>query len=215
MSLNVLVADDHAVVRRGIGNILDEADDMEMSGEAASGEEVLRMVREGTWDIVVLDIAMPGKSGIEVLREIKHLRPELPVLILSMYEADQYAVRMLKAGASGFINKETAPDVLVHAIHQIKKGKRYLTQQAAAALADHFSEPDSEPSHELLSDREFQVMCSLAEGKRIKDIASDLSLSPKTISTYRRRALDKLDLETDAELIHYVLQAGLVKPNKD
>lgn len=211
MALKVLVADDHAVVRRGIGDILDEASDMKLSGEAASGEEVLRMIRKAEWDIVILDIAMPGMSGLEVLRQVKHLRPDLPVLILSMYEADQYAVRMLKAGASGFINKETAPDVLVQAIRQINRGHRYLSQQVAAALADHLT--GSEAAHELLSDREFQVICSLARGKRIKDIASELALSPKTVSTYRRRALDKLDLETDADLIHYALQAGLVNPD--
>ena len=153
MTLKVLVADDHAVVRRGSADILDEANDMELTGEASSGEEVLAMVREGDWDVVVLDIAMPRMSGLEVLREIKHIRPDLPVLILSMYEADQYAVRMLRAGAFGYINKETAPDVLVQAIHEIRQGGRYLSPQVAAALADHLIEPEDEAAHDILSDR--------------------------------------------------------------
>ncbi len=215
MTMKVLVADDHAVVRRGIRNILRDSPNMTVAGEASSGEEVLRMVREQEWNILVLDITLPGISGLEVLREVKRLQPGLPILILSMYEADQFAIRMLKAGASGYINKESTPDVLVEAIHEVTQGRRYLTPEVAAVMAEHITDRPSEPDHELLSDREFQVIRGLAEGRRIKDIADDLSLSPKTVSTYRRRALEKLGLDTDAELIRYALQAGLVEPESD
>ena len=157
----------------------------------------------------MLDLSMPGMSGLDLLYELKRSHPELPILILSVHDPEQYAVRLIKAGASGYLNKESAPEQLVAAIRKIAKGGRYLTAETGELLADHLAEPHSEQPHLTLSDREFQVMAALASGKRIKNIATDLSLSPKTISTYRRRALEKLGLETDAELVQYAIRQGL------
>lgn len=210
MPIEVLIADDHAVVRRGIREILSDVPDIDLCGEVSNAEQVLAMVRKRRWDALVLDLSMPGMSGLDLLYELKRSRPELPILILSVHDPQQYAVRMIKAGASGYLTKESAPEQLVAAIRKIAQGGRYLTPETGELLADHLTEPHSEQPHLTLSDREFQVMSALASGKRIKDIATDLSLSPKTISTYRRRALEKLGLETDAELVQYAIRQGLV-----
>lgn len=215
MTMRILIADDHAIVRRGLRQILSDISDMDVAGEASSGVELLELVRSDRWDAIVLDLNMPGPGGLDVLQELKHIRPDLPVLILSIHGAEQYALRMLKAGAAGYLNKESAPELLVEAIRKIVAGGRFLTPQVSDMLAEHLVEPSADAPHLSLSDREFQVMCALASGKRIKDIASELSLSPKTISTYRRRALNKLGMTSDIEWVQYALGAGLIPPRPD
>ena len=212
MAMKILIADDHAIVRRGLRQILSNVSDMEVAGEASNGTELLELVRSQRWDALVLDLNMPGQGGLDSLQEVKHIQPDLPILILSIHQAEQYALRVLKAGAAGYLNKESAPELLVEAIRKILSGGRYLTPKVSDILAEHLIEPDSEEPHLSLSDREFQVMCALAAGKRVADIATELALSPKTVSTYRRRALDKLGLRTDAELIQYALRTGLTSP---
>ena len=208
--IRVLVADDHAVVRRGVVQILDEAPDMIAAGEASTGREALQAVQKGNCDVLVLDIAMPDGGGLEVLEQLQTLAPHLRVLILSMYPEKQYAVRALRAGAAGYLTKESTPDELVVAIRQIVGGKRYVTRSLAQALAAELESEEGEP-HALLSNREFQVMRLLAAGKTVSDIAAELALSVKTISTYRSRILKKLKLGSTAEIIRYAFEHGLAE----
>lgn len=210
--IRVLVADDHAVVRRGVVQILDEAPDLVAAGEASTGREVLLQVQENDYDVLVLDIGMPDGSGLEVLHQLRSLRPELRVLILSMYPERQYALRALKAGAAGYLTKESAPDELVAAVRRIAQGGRYITQSLAEELTAALVGEAEQPPEQILSDREFQVVCMLAEGKTIAGIASELSLSVKTISTYRARVLEKLNLSNTAEIIRYAFEHKLVEP---
>jgi two-component system invasion response regulator UvrY len=210
--IRVLVADDHAVVRRGVVQILDEAPDLVAAGEASTGREVLQQVQENDYDVLVLDIGMPDGSGLEVLHQLRTLRPELHVLILSMYPERQYALRALKAGAAGYLTKESAPDELVAAVRRIAQGGRYITQSLAEELTAALVGEVEQPPEQILSDREFQVVCMLAEGKTIAAIASELSLSVKTISTYRARVLEKLNLSNTAEIIRYAFEHKLVDP---
>ena len=205
--LKILTIDDHEVVRRGIKEMFTE--DSATFGEARSGAEALAMVREQQWDIAVLDISLGGRSGLEVLAELKQLRPRMPVLILSMHAEDQYAVRAFKAGASGYINKASSGEELRRAILKIIKGGQYVGASLAEKMVLQLSQPGKVP-HEGLSNREFEVLCSIASGKTMTEIASTLSLSNKTISTYRRRILDKMDMRTNAELTHYAIRNGLV-----
>jgi len=210
--IRVLVADDHAVVRRGLVQILEEAPDMVTAGQASTGRQVLQRVRESDYDVLVLDIAMPDGSGLEILKELQSLKPNLPVLILSVYSEKQYAVRTLRAGAAGYLTKESAPQELIAAIRRVAQGKKYVTPSLAQVLVAALgSEPGREP-HETLSDREYQVMCLLAAGRTVTDIARELSLSVKTVSTYRTRVLGKLSLRNTAEIIRYALERGLVDP---
>jgi len=207
----VLVADDHAVVRRGVVQILTEAPDMVVAGEASTGREVLQAVWEHDYDVLVLDIAMPEGSGLEVLQQLQTLKPDLRVLILSMYPERQYAVRALKTGAAGYLTKESVPDELIVAIRKVARGGKYISQSLAEQLVGELrGEVEKEP-HETLSDREFQVMILLAAGKSVTDVAEELSLSVKTVSTYRARILDKLNLKSTAEIIRYALEHGLVE----
>jgi len=208
--LRILIGDDHSVVRRGLKNILEEAPDIRVTGEARDAHETLNMVRRQNWDLVVLDLTMPGKSGLEVLKEIKEERPRLPVLILSVHSEDQYAVRVLKAGASGYLTKEMAPEQLMQAVRRVLSGRKYVSPSLAEKLALNLESPSDRPPHELLSDREYQVLCLIASGKAAKEIASELSLSVKTVSTYRSRILEKMRLKNNAELIHYAISHGLV-----
>jgi len=210
--IRVLVADDHAVVRRGVVQILDEAPDLVAAGEASSGRQVLQMVQENDYDVLVLDIGMPDGSGLEVLHQLRTLRPELRVLILSMYPERQYALRALKAGAAGYLTKESAPDELVAAVRRIAQGGKYITQSLAEELTAALVGEAEKSPEEILSDREFQVVCMLAEGKTIAGIAEELSLSVKTISTYRARVLEKLNLSNTAEIIRYAFEHKLVEP---
>ncbi len=208
--LRILLADDHAVVRQGVKQILADAFAQATFGEAQNALELLDLVANERWDIVVLDLTMPGGNGLEALKQIKLERPQLPVLILSMYPEDQYAVRTIRAGAAGYLNKESAPEELVTAIRKVLNGGEYISAAVADELVVHARHEDDQPLHKHLSDREYQVLCLIATGKEVKEIAAELSLSAKTISTYRTRLLEKMNLKTSAELTHYAIQHGLV-----
>jgi two-component system invasion response regulator UvrY len=209
--ISILIADDHTVVRRGVLQILAEAPDMVAAGEASTGGEVLQAVHRNDFDVVLLDIALPDISGLEILKQLRSLKPDLPILILSMYPERQYAIRALRAGAAGYLTKESAPAELIAAIRQVSQGRKYVTQSLAEKLAAELGGEVEQEPHETLSDREYQVMCLLAAGKTITEIATELSLSIKTVSTYRTRILDKLKLENTAQIIRYALKRGLVE----
>ena len=206
--LKILTIDDHEVVRRGIKEMFTE--ESATFGEARSGAEAITLARKQQWDIAVLDISLGGRSGLEVLTELKQLRPRMPVLILSMHAEEQYAVRAFKAGASGYINKASSGEELRSAILKIIKGGQYVGPSLAEKIVLQLSQPGKVP-HENLSNREFEVLCSIASGKTVNEIASKLSLINKTISTYRRRILDKMEMRTNAELTHYAIRNGLVE----
>jgi two-component system invasion response regulator UvrY len=208
--IRILVADDHAIVRKGLIQIISETTDMVVTDEACDGQEVLNKVRKDSFDMVLLDISMPGRTGLDILRELKAEKPKLPVLVLSMYPEEQYAVRVLKAGASGYLTKGSAPDELVVAIRKVSMGKRYITPSLAEKLAFNLQVDSDKPLHENLSDREYQVMCMIASGKTVGEIAEKLSLSPKTISTYRARILEKMKMKNNAEITHYAITSRLV-----
>ncbi len=208
--IKVLIADDHSVVRAGMRQILSGLPDMAVVDEAANALEVLDKVRINDYSVVVLDIAMPGKSGLNALKEIKTERPGLPVLILSMYPEDQYAIRVLRAGAAGYMTKDSAPEELVTAIRVVAKGRKYVSPALAEILAFNLDIDSKKELHELLSDREYEVLCMIASGKLVSDIAETLSLSVKTVSTYRSRILEKMQLKNNAELTSYAIQNRLV-----
>ncbi len=208
--LRILLADDHAVVRQGVKQILAEAFDKAIFGEAKNVQELLKLVGSEHWDMAVLDLAMPGGNGLDTLKQIKHDHPQLPVLILSMFPEDQYAVRTIRAGAAGYLNKESAPEELVQAIRKILRGGVYISASVADELVVHARYEDAQPLHKHLSDREYQVMCLIASGKEVKEISTELSLSAKTISTYRARLLEKMNMKTNAELTSYAVKNGLV-----
>lgn len=208
--LRILLADDHAVVRQGVKQILVDAFAKAEFGEAQNAHELLDLAANERWDIVVLDLTMPGGNGLEALKQLKHAQPQLPVLILSMYPEDQYAVRTIRAGAAGYLNKESAPEELVTAIRKVLNGGEYISAAVADELVLHARHEDDQPVHKHLSDREYQVLCLIAAGKEVKEISTELSLSAKTISTYRARLLEKMNLKTNAELTHYAIQNGLV-----
>ena len=208
--IRALIADDHAVVRQGLKQILGNIPEITVAGEAISGQEVLDKVRAEAWDVVVLDISMPDRSGLDVLKQLRSERPKLPVLVLSMHSEDQYAVRVLKAGASGYLTKDSAPDELVKAIRKVVSGGRYVGSCLAERLAFEIGADSSKLPHETLSDREFQVLRLIAAGKSVTEIAAELYLSVKTVSTYRARMLEKMNLGTTAELMHYAMQNHLI-----
>ncbi len=209
--IKVLVADDHAVVRRGLRQILAETPDILVGAEAATAEEVRRSVREERFNAVVLDISLPGGSGLELLGEIRRERPELPILILTVYSEDQYAIRAIKAGAAGFLTKESAPDKLVEAVRKVAGGGRYVSAELAETLASVLAGEKGGAVHERLSDREFEILKILASGKTVSEAALELSLSVKTVSTHRTRILKKMEMRTNAELMHYAMRHGLVE----
>ncbi len=209
--IKVLIADDHPIVRQGLRQILAETADMEVAGEAVNSQEALDQVRVGGWDVLVLDITMPGRSGFDILKELKHEQPDLPVLVLSIHAEEQFAVRVLKAGASGYLTKENAPDELVKAIRKVVSGGKYISPRLAETLAFGLDTASERPRHETLSDREFQVMQLMASGKTLIEIAEELSLSAKTVSTYRTRLMEKLNLKSNAELMRYTLDLGLIE----
>jgi DNA-binding NarL/FixJ family response regulator len=208
--MRILIADDHAVVRRGLRQILAEAFKRSVFGEAANSHEALESVWKEPWDIVILDLTMPGRSGLDVLKEIKRARPKLPVLMLSMHPEDQFAVRLLKAGASGYMTKETAPAELVGAVNKAIAGGRYVSVPLAEKLASLIVRDENAAPHESLSDREFMILRLIASGKPVSVIARELSLSVKTISTYRARLLEKMHMDNNSELVHYAFQNQLV-----
>jgi DNA-binding NarL/FixJ family response regulator len=207
--IDVFIADDHAIVRQGLKQILSDTPDMRLAGEATDGDEALRLARSGAWDVLVLDVSMPGRNGLDILNIVKQERPHLPVLVLSMHNESQFAVRFLKAGASGYLTKESAPDELVKAIRQVVAGDRYISRDLAETLALRLVASTDRPLHESLSQREFQVMQMMGAGKTATEIAASLSLSVKTISTYRSRILKKLELKSSAEIIQYAIQNQL------
>jgi DNA-binding NarL/FixJ family response regulator len=209
--IKVLIADDHPIVRQGLRQILSETDDMMVAGEAVNGQEALAQVRAGGWDALVLDITMPDRSGFDILKELKHDQPLLPVLVLSIHAEEQFAVRVLKAGASGYLTKENAPAELVKAIRKVVSGGKYISPALAETLAFGLEVASDRPRHETLSDREFQVMQLMASGKTVTEIAEALYLSAKTVSTYRSRLLEKLNLKSNAEITRYAIENGLVE----
>lgn len=208
--IKVLVADDHTLVRKGLKRILLDTKDVKVVDEANDDKETVTKVSNNDYDLVLLDISLPGRNGIDVLKQIKCMRPELPVLILSMYPEEQYAVRSIKAGASGYLTKGSAPGELIDAIRKVAWGRKYITSSLAERLAMEIGEKTGRPPHESLSDREYQVMSMIASGKPVKEIADTLSLSVKTISTYRARILEKMHLKNNAQLIHYAIKQCLV-----
>jgi len=208
--IKVFVADDHAVVRRGIKQILADEDNIKVVGEASNGEDTLSQIHKTDADILILDITMPGKNGLDVLIQVKERKPALNVLILSMHPEEEVAIRAIKSGASGYLNKDSVPDELITAVKKIYKGGRYISSSLAESIAFSLEKDSSVPPHENLSDREFQVMCMLASGNTLKQISEELSLSVKTVSTYRKRVLEKLRMKTNVELTHYAIKHRLV-----
>ena len=206
----VLIADDHPVVRRGLVEIVAGEPDMTVAGQAATGPEALAFVRTHGCDVVVLDLSLPGLSGLDVLKQLKHEQPRLPVLVLSMYPEDQFAVRVLRAGAAGYLTKESAPDELVRALRKVSRGGRYVSAALAEQLAAAVADPAPTPPHGALSDREYEVMCLLASGRTVKEVAAALGLSVKTVSTYRARLLEKMHMKTNADLTRYCMESRLI-----
>ena len=207
--INVLIADDHPIVRQGLRLILSETPDMVVAGEAVNALQTLQQVQTGRWDVLVLDITMPGRSGFDILKDIKHLQPNLPILVLSIHAEEQFAVRVLKIGADGYLNKENAPEELIKAIRKVVSGGKYISLELAERLAFDLDTTHTQARHKALSQREFQVMQLMASGKTLAEIAQTLALSTKTISTYRRRLLEKMQMKTNAEIIRYALEHGL------
>jgi len=208
--IRILIADDHTLVREGLKQILSDLPDMAVTDEASNGKEVLDKVRENDFDVVLLDISMPGQSGVDILKQIKLIKPKLPVLILSMYPEEKYAIRTLRAGASGYLTKDSVPDELIEALRTVSLGKRYITYTLAEKIAYDWDVDAKKPLHERLSDREYQVMCMIASGKAVSQIAKEISLSVKTISTHRARIMKKMNMKNNAELTHYAIKHGLV-----
>jgi len=208
--IRVLLADDHAIVRAGLKEILAETGDITVAGEAASGQEVLALIRGDDYDVAVLDMSMPGRSGIELIRQVKDEKPKLRILVLTMHSEQQYAVRALKAGASGYLTKESAPDQLVAAIRRIAAGGAFVSPETAEQLALDVNRAPGGPPHTLLSDREYQVFELIVNGKSVSDIARQLTLSVKTISTHKTRILQKMGVASQAELVRYALEHKLL-----
>ena len=209
--IKILIADDHAIVREGLKQIVAEEQDMIVLGEAENVEKLMKLLEENSFNIIVLDINMPGKSGLDALKDIKQFYPDLPVLILSMYNEDLYGIRALKAGASGYLKKASAPDELVNAIKKIVGGKKYISPVLAEKLADTLTHSKGKALHETLSDREYEIMCSIAIGKSAEEIANDLSLSINTIYSYRNRILEKMSMKSNVELTQYAIQNKLIE----
>ena len=210
-TIKILIADDHAIVREGLRQILADTRDILIAGDAENGNEAIKLARTADADVLLLDISMPDKSGIEVLKQVKKESPKLAVLVLSMYREDQYAIRSLKAGAAGYLNKQSAPAELIDAIRQVASGRKYISPTLAQELANQVGDDRSVLPHETLSDREYQTLLMIASGKTVSDIALELSLSVKTISMYRTRLLQKMKLRHNAELTHYAIKNHLVE----
>jgi two-component system, NarL family, invasion response regulator UvrY len=208
--IKIIIADDHPIVRAGMKQIISEAVDMRVADEAGDGRQLLNKIRAENFDVVILDITMPHIDGLDVLKQLKIEKPRLPVIILSIHPEGQYALRVLKAGASGYVTKSSAPDELITAIRKVQRGGKYISASVAEKLAFQLEADFEEMPHEVLSDREYQVLCMLASGKTVTEIAEALALSVKTVSTYRSRILEKMDMKNNAELIHYAVQNKLV-----
>ena len=208
--IRIIIADDHPIVRAGMKQIISEAADLMVADEADDGRKLLAKIRAESFDLVILDITMPHKDGMDVLKQLQVEKPKLPVIVLSIHPEDQYALRVLKAGASGYVTKSSAPDELINAIHKVCRGGKYISPAIAERLAFQLGSDFGKLPHEALSDREYQVLCLLASGKTVSEIAAELALSVKTVSTYRTRILEKMNLKNNAELIHYAFQNKLV-----
>jgi two-component system invasion response regulator UvrY len=206
----VLIADDHSIVREGIKSLLASVPDIVIAAEARNGDEVFEKIQKETVDMVILDITMPGQSGLEVLKQLKADNPNLPVLILSMHPEEQYGMRVLKAGADGYLTKEAVPEELLLAIRKLTEGKKYISSTLAERLARNLSRNGTPLAHQSLSDREYEVLRGIGKGKTVSEIASELYLSVSTVSTYRSRILEKLNLRTNADLTYYAVKQGLV-----
>ncbi len=209
--IKILIADDHAIVREGLKQIVAEEKDILVAGEAENSGKLMELLGKEKWNLIVLDINMPGKSGLEALKDIKRLYPDLPVLILSMFSEDQYGLRAIRAGASGYLKKVSAPTELVTAIRKIVSVGKYINQSLAEKLAERFGTTYKEILHDKLSDREYQIMCNIALGKSAEEIAQELSISINTVYTYRNRILEKMSMKSNVELTQYVLQNKLVE----
>lgn len=209
--IKIIIADDHAIVREGLKQIVAEEKDMIVSGEAEDAASLMELLKKENWSIVVLDINMPGKSGLEALKDIKQLYPELPVLMLSMFSEDQYGLRAIRAGASGYLKKVSASTELVVAIRKIVSGRKYINPALAEKLAENIGGDKNSYLHEKLSDREYQIMCSIALGKSAEEIADELALSINTIYTYRNRILEKMSMKSNVELTQYAIQNKLIE----
>ena len=208
--MRVLIADDHPIFRAGLKEALAKERDIEFVGEADNGQIALELARRRRWDVVLLDITMPGKGGLEVLQELRRERPKLPVLILSAHPEDQLALRLLKAGAAGYVTKDKAPEVLLQAVRKVLRGEKYVSEALAEKAFLNLVSETGKPLHETLSDREYQVMRMIASGKTVKEIGKELFLSVRTVSTYRSRVLEKMRMNTNAELIRYAVDNKLV-----
>lgn len=208
--IRVLIADDHAILRRGLAHIISETEDMQVCGEAESGAQAVRFAREYPVDVVLLDITMPDRNGLDTLKQLKKEKPKLAVLMLSMHPEETYALRAIKAGASGYLNKASAPALLVTAIRQVAGGRRYISPAVAEELAGTIADGADRPPHATLSNREYETMRLIASGKTLTQIAAEMSLSVKTVSVYRARLLQKMQIKNNSELIHYALKNQLV-----
>ncbi len=208
--IRILIADDHGVVRQGLRQIVSERMNMMVAAEAVDGQEALDLVRASEFDVAIIDIAMPGRGGLDILRDLRAARPDMKVIVLSMYSEEQYAVRSLRDGASAYLTKTSAPDELVLAIETVAAGRRYITPSIADRLAGYIEDSTTRPAHELLSDREMQVLVLIGSGKTVSEIAEELALSVKTVSTYRSRVLEKMALASNADLIRYAIHHRLV-----
>jgi two-component system invasion response regulator UvrY len=208
--IKIVIADDHDIVRAGLKQIISDSRDMKVTGESGNAEQLIELVKKNDYDVVLLDLKMSGMNGLEAIKHIKLIKPDLPVIVLSMHAEDQYAVRTIRAGASGYITKETASENLISAIKKAVAGGRYISPALAESLADSIAWGGNESPHDALTDREFQVMCMIASGRSVSEIGSELFLSVKTISTYRHRILSKMNMKNNSELTHYVIKNNLL-----
>lgn len=209
--IRIMIVDDHPILRAGLKTLLSEHPDMTVTGEAGSGLEAVKMVQEGDYDIVLLDITMPDMNGVDTLKQLQRHRPTLPVLMLSMHPEEQYAINLLRSGASGYVPKEGAPEQLVTAIQTVMQGRRYVSPSVAELLAADLGGDTNKSPHTTLSEREFQIFCRLAAGQSVSEIGSDLHLSVKTISTYRSRILGKMNMKNNADLTYYAIKNGIIQ----
>ena len=208
--IRVLIADDHPLVREGLKRILEAYPDIVVTGEAGSGQELLKKARENDYDVALLDISMPGRNGLDVLKQLKNIKPDLHILVLSIFPEELYGVRAIKAGASGYLTKKSSPEKLITAIKKVAKGEKYINHSLSEKLAFYIKTDAKKSLHENLSDREYQVMCMIASGKTVKEIAEELSLAVSTVSTHRAHILEKMNMKNNAELTYYAIKEGLI-----
>lgn len=208
--ISVMIADDHAIVRQGLKQILSETDDIKVTGEAETGFQAIKIARQQDFDVMLLDISLPDRNGIEILKQVRKDKPNLAILMLSMHNEHEFAIRALKAGAAGYLNKQSAPEQLVVAIRQVATGNKYVSPAVAQELANIINSEADKPLYTILSDREYQTLCFIAAGKTLSEISTEMFLSPKTVSIYRARLLEKLKLTNNSELIRYAIKNKLV-----